>query len=163
MIPTRRAALGGLALIGAAPLLTGPAAADMASEYVTTMLRDGAKLKALSELARERTETQAVRVFALLEIQEQDAIAKVLTAGGAVLPEPDPETVVLMEEMALQQGAGFDQPYLQEQRAGHLKALELQQAMVARGEMTVPVVTATLAEAGIASHLAMLDMIAADA
>lgn len=167
MIPNRRTAVAALALAGAAPVLIRPALAQQgAAEYAATMLREGAKLKRMSELARERTQTQEVQAFALLEVAEQEAIASVLAAAleaeGAAAPEMDAPAMAEVEELAAMQGAGFDQTYVRAQRAGHLAALQLTQPMAAMREMTVPVVTAKLAEAAIQSHLAMLERIALD-
>ena len=155
----RRAALGALAVAGTAPLWARPAAALDADEFAATMLRSGAKLHAMSELARTRTDTEPVGIFATLEIAEQEALAEVLAGLGAPMPELDPEAAAEVEALALLEGGAFNQDYLAAQRAGHLEALQLVETAAAFEPTSVPGLTARLAKAGIEGHLAMIDMI----
>ena len=161
----RRAALLSLPLLSAAPFLTRPAfgqATDGVAEGTATLLSLGARSLALSQLARERTDTQPVGVFATLEIAEQAALAELLLAAGAPAPALAPDDATAVDAMALLQGGSFDREYLSAQRAAHIEALSIAQRMAARDDMTVPVVTAKVAKAGIEAHLAMIDMIVRD-
>ena len=160
----RRAALGSLAVLGAAPLLLRPGASLAATgdEYVMLTLEGGAFLKMTSEMALERATNEELRTFAELEVAEQDAVAAVLASTGMAPPaEVDGSEAEMMDRLSGLEGAEFDAAYLEAQTTGHQEALSIQEEMAAMEDITIPVATAKLAKASIESHLATLAMIAA--
>jgi putative membrane protein len=167
----RRTALLGLATAGAVvPLLAVPAHAQTqpassiagANNYVQQTLLVGTVAMKTSEIAVQKATDPNVKKFAELEVAEQKTIASVLSAtpGGKQPPELPPDRQKMIDDLnSMQQGPDFDQAYLQGQIEGHNELLKIQQTMSGEKEASVEAVTARLAEQGVASHLAMLNLI----
>lgn len=129
-----------------------------AGSYPLLTLRAGAFSKQMSELALQRTSNEWVRQFAQFEVNEQTAVAQVLTDKTNPPPPPlnDRQTASLQQLQGLQGGA-FDAAYVSGQVAAHQELLEIQQQFLNNATNgTDQAHTAILARTMIMEHLSLL-------
>jgi putative membrane protein len=167
----RRTALLGLAAASAAiPLIITPAQAQTqpaasgqdAADYVQKTLMIGTVAMKTSEIATQKGTDENVKKFANLEVAEQKTIASVLAAtpNGKQPPELPPDMQKQIDDLnAMQPGPEFDQAYVEGQISGHNDLLAVQKTLSGESEASVEAITARLAEQGVASHIAMLQLI----
>lgn len=159
----RRLALLGLATAATAsltPQLVQAQAVQRLSstEHTAMTLMAGSLSKQTSELAQERAQNRAVKLFAGFEVAEQAAMAQVLTNVANPPNVPlDAEHAAVLKNLQGLTGAAFDGAYVQSQLLGHEKLLAIQQ-----GYLDNPARTpdgqhiAVLARVSIQQHLVML-------
>jgi putative membrane protein len=147
----------------------GPALAQTAAEsgqatkltplqYRAQTLQVGTFSKQTSQLALTQAMHPKVRQFAQFEVNEQIAMAQVLTDVNNPPPVPlDAQHAALLQQLQAQSGKTFDAAYLQGQIVGHQQLLNVQQAFLnttLTGNDDEHI--AVLARVVIQMHLAML-------
>jgi putative membrane protein len=130
-----------------------------ASQYHMQTLMVGTASKAMSALAIQRTEDPRVRQFAQFEVDEQTAMAQVLTDMTAPPPAPLDQTLsAMLQGLQAESGPAFDRAYVAHEIQGHNQLLAIQQ-----GYLNLPPDSrdlehiAILARTVIMMHLTMLD------
>ncbi len=153
LVLTTGLATFGLAAIGGTPLLAQTEAA-----------MDEAKLPALlggnfalmtSQLAQERGTNESVRIFAGLEIAEQQAVAMAfgVEPGTGGLRE---DHASMMQQLEAVQGQEFDTLYIDTQITGHEELLTIHRAYAANGQDPMARGASMVGVPSIETHLAML-------
>lgn len=134
-----------------APAASGPPGEDLAR----TILMAGDFATASSELALQRSEDEAVRGFARMEIVEQAAIARAFGGqpGSAGLMA---QHEILINKRTLADDAAFDLLYLEGQIAGHDAALRDHRDYARTGSQPMGRGAAMVAVPAIQTHLALL-------
>jgi len=161
----RRIAVSNLSGIAATSLLAAlPVSKALAqtvssgsSDYVHRTLMIGTLSKMGSQLALTRSTHPKVREFAQFEVDEQTAVAQVLTNLQA--PPPVPLNPRAQGKLSQLQSAGssFDASYIQFEIDGHQKLLEEQESYLQGGTSNLDRRhIAMLASSVIKMHLTML-------
>jgi putative membrane protein len=127
-------------------------------QYRTQTLQVGTFSKETSQLAMAQATHPKVRQFAQFEVNEQTAMAQVLTDVNNPPPVPlDAQHAALLQQLQSQSGNSFDTDYIQGQIVGHQQLLNIQQAFlnsILTGNDAEHI--AVLARVVIQMHLAML-------
>ena len=153
----RRLLAGGAAIAAALPIATSARAQDAAVEEAKmAALEGGAFLKMTSQLALEKGESDNVKVFAQLEVTEQEAIARAFGAEGQEVPLNEQHQATYDELNGLE-GAEFDAAYLQAQITGHQEARPIHEDYAANGEDPQAKGASIVGVTGIDTHLVMLE------
>jgi len=102
----------------------------------------------------------AVKTFAQLEANEQEAFASARRMANLPLPEAsmiDPQKREAMQRMQSLQGREFDRVFINNQIEGHQELQRLHQTVANSPESKEEAMLATVAVPAIRSHLAMLE------
>jgi putative membrane protein len=100
-------------------------------QYKTQTLQVGAFSKETSQLALAQATHPRVRQFAQFEVNEQTAIAQVLTDVNNPPALPlDAQHAALLQQLQSQSGKTFDTAYIQGQIVGHQQLLNVQQVFL---------------------------------
>ncbi len=100
-------------------------------EYKTQTLQVGTFSKETSQLATAQAIHPKVKQFAQFEVNEQTAMAQVLTDVNNPPPVPlDSEHTALLQQLQSQSGKTFDAAYIQGQIVGHQQLLNIQQTFL---------------------------------
>jgi putative membrane protein len=127
-------------------------------QYRTQTLQVGTFSKETSQLATVQATHPKVRQFAQFEVNEQTAMAQVLTDVNNPPPVPlDAQHTALLQQLQSLSGKTFDTDYIQAQIVGHQQLLNIQQIFlnsILTGNDAEHI--AVLARVVIQMHLAML-------
>jgi putative membrane protein len=140
------------------PAELGQATRITSLQYRAQTLQVGTFSKQTSELATTQAVHPRVRQFAVFEVDEQTAMAQVLTDVNNPRPVPlDAQHAALLQQLQSQSGKTFDLAYIQGQIVGHQQLLNIQQAFL-NGTLTGndDEHIAVLARVVIQMHLTML-------
>ena len=100
-------------------------------QYKTQTLQVGTFSKETSQLAVAQAIHPKVKQFAQFEVNEQTAMAQVLTDVNNPPPVPlDAQHAALLQQLQSQSGKGFDIAYIQGQIVGHQQLLNIQQTFL---------------------------------
>ena len=117
--------------------------------------------KATSQLAVERSQTEAVRQFAELEVAEQTAVATAFgVPADAPLSIPE-DKAAMLEQLPAAEGAEFDMMYVDGQIAGHEELRGIHADYAESGEDPMARGASMVGVTGIDTHLVMLNSIKA--
>ncbi len=137
---------------------TGQAKVITPLQYKTQTLQVGTFSKETSQLAAAQAIHPKVKQFAQFEVNEQTAIAQVLTDVNNPPPVPlDQQHAALLQQLQSLSGKNFDTAYIQGQIIGHQQLLNIQQTFlnsILTGNDAEHI--AVLARVVIQMHLAML-------
>jgi putative membrane protein len=137
---------------------TGQAKLITPLQYKTQTLQVGTFSKETSQLAEVQATHPKVKQFAQFEVNEQTAMAQVLTDVNNPPPVPlDEQHAALLQQLRSQSGKAFDIDYIQGQIVGHQQLLNIQQTFlnsILTGNDAEHI--AVLARVVIQMHLAML-------
>jgi putative membrane protein len=153
----RRLLTGGVALAAALPA-AGAALAQEAMEMgdmEMAVLEAGTFSMMTSQLALEKGQADAVKVFAELETSEQMAVARAFGAEGAEIALREDHQAILDQLNALE-GAEFDAAYLDAQIAAHEEGRPIFEQYAESGEMEMGRGATMVGVPSIDSHLVML-------
>jgi putative membrane protein len=152
----RQLLAGGAALAAALPVAHAARAQEGGmDEAKIAALEGGMFLMMTSQIAMERGESDAVRVFAELETAEQQAIASAFGAEGAEIPLREDHQAIVDQLNGLE-GAEFDAAYLDAQITGHEEARPIHEDYAANGEDPMARGASMVGVPSIDSHLVML-------
>lgn len=153
----RRLLTGAAALAAALPAARAAFAQEAAAmgEMETAILELGMFSLMTSQLALEKGESDAVKVFAELEAAEQAAVARAFGAEGAEIPLT-PEHQQMLEQLQGLEGAEFDRMYLDGQIAAHEQGRPVFEQYAESGEMEMGRGATMVGVPAINSHLVML-------
>lgn len=153
----RRLLAGGAALAAVLPVAQAARAQESVTieEAKVPALEGGMFLMMTSQIAAERGSSDAVKVFAELEVAEQTAIARAFGAEGAQIPLREDHQAILDQLNGLE-GAEFDAAYLDAQIAGHEEARPIHEDYAENGEDPMARGASMVGVTGIDSHLVML-------
>jgi putative membrane protein len=113
------------------PAESGQATKITPLQYKTQTLQVGTFSKETSQLAVAQAIHPRVRQFAQFEVNEQTAMAQVLTDVNNPPPVPlDVQHAALLQQLQSQSGKLFDIAYIQGQIVGHQQLLNIQQAFL---------------------------------
>jgi putative membrane protein len=130
-------------------------------QYRTQTLQVGTFSKATSQLATVQATHPKVAQFAQFEVNEQTAMAQVLTDVNNPPPAPlDAEHTALLQQLQSLSGKSFDSAYIQGQIIGHQQLLNIQQTFlnsILTGNDAEHI--AVLARVVIQMHLTMLQQL----
>jgi putative membrane protein len=113
------------------PAESGQATRITPLQYKTQTLQVGTFSKETSQLAVAQAIHPRVKQFAQFEVNEQTAMAQVLTDVNNPPPVPlDAQHAALLQQLQSQSGKGFDIAYIQGQIVGHQQLLNIQQAFL---------------------------------
>ena len=130
----------------------GAAAMD---EAKSAALEGGMFLMMTSQVAQERGQSDNVKVFADLEVAEQQAIARAFGAEGADIPLRE-DHAQMLEQLQAAEGEAFDMAYLDAQIAGHEEARPIHEDYAENGGDPMARGASMVGVTGIDSHLVML-------
>lgn len=163
---TRRLALAALA---SAPLVAVASRAALAqtetassmgrTNYVGPVLAMGRASMMSAELALQRSENENLRQFAALEVAEQQTIAAILAAVPTVEGEEAELPEAALVRLTNADAGRFDLVFVETQIGLHNDMLALHRTLAGSVEPTVEAVTARMAEQGVLSHIAMLNLL----
>lgn len=153
----RRLLTGGAALAAALPAARIALAQEAAQmgEMETAVLELGVFSMMTSQLAMEKGESDAVKVFAELETAEQAAVARAFGAEGAEVPLTEAHQQML-DQLGALEGAEFDVMYLDGQIAAHEEARPVFEQYAESGAMEMGRGATMVGVPAIDSHLVML-------
>lgn len=138
---------------------SGGIAASSANQALGEILVLGTLSLESCKAAETKAQSAAVKKFAQLEASEQQTVAEVLLANGAVAVPLPPDMQQKLKQLQSLSGQQFDAMFVQEQLKTHEQLLARCQS-VAQGQLTEPtIVLARLGVDAINSHIAMLNMI----
>ena len=108
-----------------------------------------------SELARRNSQNPLVRNFAMLEMDEQEAIARAFGAapGSAGMRR---DHAAMLERLQAMRGPEFDAMYIQGQVQGHRELLRIHRSYASRGPDPVARAASIVAVPAIQTHLGIL-------
>ena len=161
----RRVALGALAapfVLPAIPAQAQTGAVQMVQVNPTQAAALGGMAFALytAQLAEQRGENSAVRLFAQLEREEQQAFTLARQQGGLPIATPemmDAEKRTMAAQLYALSGAQFDRMFLQGQMLGHQELLTLHQRIAQSPTSTQEQMLATVAVPAIRTHMTVIE------
>ena len=113
------------------PAASGQAKLITPLQYRTQTLQIGTFSKEASQLATVQATHPKVRQFAQFEVNEQTAMAQVLTDVNNPPPVPlDEQHTALLQQLQSLSGKTFDAAYIQGQLVGHQQLLNIQQTFL---------------------------------
>ena len=108
-----------------------------------------------SRVAADKATDPAVKAFAMLEVSEQEAVARAFSAAPSDQVAPD--HAAMLEQMgAMPAGAEFDQQYLAAQMQGHEQLRALHAAYAENGANPMARGASIVGVPAIDSHMSML-------
>lgn len=152
----RRNLLTGMVAAGVLPsLMVSRSQAAVDDSAKTDALMGGEFATASSKLALTKGNSNLVKAFARLEIDEQAAVAEAFGSrpGAARL---DRKHMAQLENLRQSEGAAFDDMYLKAQINGHEELLRIHRRYARRGADPVARGASTVAVPAIKTHLVML-------
>jgi putative membrane protein len=153
----RRLLTGGVALAAALPAAQVAFAQEAMEmgEMEMAVLEAGTFSMMTSQLALEKGQSDAVRVFAELESAEQMAVARAFGAEGAEIPLREDHQAI-MEQLQAAEGAEFDTLYLDTQIAAHEEGRPIFEQYSEEGSMEMGRGATMVGVPSIDTHLVML-------
>ena len=137
--------------------------------YMQQTMAAGSAALATSREALDKVQNARVKMFAELEIAEQETIADVLKGGAARDVKPTSQAEVeaqlddagraeLQKVRSAQRGGSFDRDFIQIQIDGHQKLLQIQESYIGEGRDPRFMAIAKLARGMIKEHLRLLEV-----
>jgi putative membrane protein len=153
----RRLLTGGVALAAALPAARAAFAQEAMEmgEMETAVLEAGMFSMMTSQLALEKGQADAVRVFAELESAEQAAVARAFGAEAAQIALREDHQAIVDQLNGLE-GAEFDAAYLDAQIAAHEEGRPIFEQYAEGGSMEMGRGATMVGVPSIDSHLVML-------
>ncbi len=115
-----------------------------------------------AQVGAQRATNPALRQFAQLEAEEQQAIMQAMQLAGVALPAQvaaREDKLRQLQRLEQAQGNGFDQLFLENMVNGHHEALQVMNSLAQTAGNPAERTIGTLAVPAIKSHLVMLEMI----
>jgi putative membrane protein len=150
-----KAAAGAALFLPAGMAFTAQAQPAAMDSMKASALEGGDFATMTSELALRKARSAAVRTFARLEINEQEATARAF-GGRPGMTGLTPRHRQMVDELAALDGSAFDAMYVRGQIMGHEELLRIHRNYARRGSDPMARGAATVAVPSIETHLAML-------